>query len=134
MFAREGAQVAGFDRDDGDVRVPADVERAVAAAVERFGRIDVVVNSAGVREIGDVYSLPTEEWDNVLAVNLSGTFYVCQAAARRMRETGGGSIVNISSVGGLIGLSHVPPTPPRSTASSGSRRASRATWPPTASA
>ena len=107
-FETEGAHVAGFDRDDGDVRVPADVERAVAAAVERFGRIDVVVNSAGVREIGDVYSLATEEWDNVLAVNLSGTFYVCQAAARRMRETGGGAIVNIASVGGLVGLSHRP--------------------------
>jgi len=108
VFAAEGATVAGFDRDDGDVRVPADVERAVAEAAERHGRIDVVVNSAGVREIGDVYSLPTEEWDNVLAVNLSGTFYVCQAAARRMRVTGGGSIVNIASVGGLIGLSHRP--------------------------
>jgi NAD(P)-dependent dehydrogenase (short-subunit alcohol dehydrogenase family) len=108
LFAREGARVAGFDRADGDIRVPADVERAVGKAVDRLGRIDVVVNSAGVREIGDVYSLPTEEWDNVLAVNLSGTFYVCQAAARRMRETGGGSIVNISSVGGLIGLSHRP--------------------------
>ena len=108
LFAAEGATVAGFDRDDGDVRIPADVERAVAATVERHGRIDVVVNSAGVREIGDVYSLPTEEWDNVLAVNLSGTFYVCQATARRMRGTGGGSIVNIASVGGLIGLTHRP--------------------------
>jgi meso-butanediol dehydrogenase/(S,S)-butanediol dehydrogenase/diacetyl reductase len=108
LFAREGAQVAGFDRADGDVRIPADVERAVGETVDRLGRIDVVVNCAGVREIGDVYSLPTAEWDNVLAVNLSGTFYVCQAAARRMRETGGGSIVNISSVGGLIGLSHRP--------------------------
>ena len=108
LFEREGARVAGFDRADGDVRIPADVERAVAETVDRLGRIDIVVNCAGVREIGDVYSLPTEEWDNVLAVNLSGTFYVCQAAARRMRETGGGSIVNISSVGGLIGLSHRP--------------------------
>src|SRR5262245_8343498 len=108
LFAAEGATVAGFDRADGDVRVPDDVERAVAAAVERHGRIDVVVNSAGVREIGDVYTLPTEEWDNVLAVNLSGTFYVCRAAAWRMRETGGGAIVNIASVGGLIGLSHRP--------------------------
>jgi NAD(P)-dependent dehydrogenase (short-subunit alcohol dehydrogenase family) len=107
-FSAEGATDVGFDRADGDVRVPADVERAVAAAVERHGRIDVVVNSAGVREIGDVYSLPTDEWDNVIAVNLSGTFYVCQAAARTMRETGGGSIVNLSSVGGLIGLSHRP--------------------------
>jgi NAD(P)-dependent dehydrogenase (short-subunit alcohol dehydrogenase family) len=108
LFEREGARVAGFDREDGDIRIPADVERAVGETVDRFGRIDVVVNCAGVREIGDVYSLPAEEWDNVLAINLSGTFYVCQAAARRMRETGGGSIVNISSVGGLIGLSHRP--------------------------
>jgi NAD(P)-dependent dehydrogenase (short-subunit alcohol dehydrogenase family) len=108
LFAREGARVAGFDREDGDVRAPADVERAIGETVERLGRIDVVVNCAGIREIGDVYSLATEEWDAVLAVNLSGTFYVCQAAARRMRETGGGSIVNVASVGGLIGLSHRP--------------------------
>jgi NAD(P)-dependent dehydrogenase (short-subunit alcohol dehydrogenase family) len=108
LFASEGATVAGFDREDGDVRNPADVERAVAATVERLGRIDVAVNSAGVREIADPYTLQTEEWDNVLAVNLSGTFFVCQAAARRMRETGGGAIVNIASVGGLIGLSHRP--------------------------
>ncbi len=108
VFAREGARVVGFDRADGDVRVAADVERAVGGVVDRLGRIDIVVNCAGVREIGDVYTLPTEEWDNVLAVNLSGTFYVCQAAARRMRETGGGSIVNVSSVAGLIGFSHRP--------------------------
>ena len=46
------------------------------------GRLDVLVCSAGVREIGDVYTMPTDEWDNVIAVNLSGTFYCCQAAAR----------------------------------------------------
>ena len=63
---------------------------------------------AGVREIGDVYTLAAEEWENVLAVNLSGVFYCCQSVARRMRETGGGAIVNLSSVGGLIGLSHRP--------------------------
>jgi NAD(P)-dependent dehydrogenase (short-subunit alcohol dehydrogenase family) len=108
LFAAEGARVAGFDRADGDVRLAADVERAIGEAVARLGRIDVVVNSAGVREIADVYALATEEWDNVISVNLSGTFYVCQAAARRMRETGGGSIINIASVGGLIGLSHRP--------------------------
>ena len=112
-FAREGARVTGFDRAGevaitGDVRSPADVERAVAEVVEAEGRIDVLVNSAGVREIGDVYTMATDEWDNVIAVNLSGTFYCCQAAARRMRETGGGAIVNISSVGGLIGLAHRP--------------------------
>ena len=129
-FAREGARIAAFDRDpegvgsllrelgavtvaehlsvSGDVRDAAAVEQAVADAVARAGRIDVLVNCAGVREIGDVYALPAEEWDTVLAINLSGTFYCCQAAARRMRETGGGAIVNLSSVGGLIGLSHRP--------------------------
>jgi NAD(P)-dependent dehydrogenase (short-subunit alcohol dehydrogenase family) len=130
LFAQEGARIVGFDRSQeagdeltaalaaagareplfvhGDVRVPEEVEQAVAAAVDRAGRIDIVVNCAGVREIGDVYTMPTEEWDNVVAINLSGVFYCCQSAARRMRETGGGSIVNMSSVGGLIGLSHRP--------------------------
>ena len=112
-FAREGARVVGFDRSgdvaiQGDVRSPADVERAVDQVVKSEGRIDVLVCSAGVREIGDVYTMATEEWDNVIAVNLSGTFYCCQAAARQMREGGGGAIVNISSVGGLIGLARRP--------------------------
>jgi NAD(P)-dependent dehydrogenase (short-subunit alcohol dehydrogenase family) len=129
-FAREGARIAGFDRAreagesvtatleaagsdrplfvGGDVRDPADVERAVATVSAETGRIDVLVTCAGVREIGDVYTLPAEEWENVLAVNLSGVFYCCQSVARRMRESGGGAIVNLSSVGGLIGLSHRP--------------------------
>ena len=129
-FAREGARIAGFDRSrvageeataafaaagaaqpvfvEGDVRRAKDVEDAVAAVVAETGRIDVLVTSAGVREIGDVYTLPAEEWENVLAVNLSGVFYSCQSVARRMRETGGGAIVNLSSVGGLIGLSRRP--------------------------
>jgi NAD(P)-dependent dehydrogenase (short-subunit alcohol dehydrogenase family) len=112
-FAREGARVFGFDRAGdvafhGDVRSPADVERVVGRLVADAGRIDVLVCSAGVREIGDVYTMPTDEWDNVIAVNLSGTFYCCQAVARHMRESGGGTIVNISSVGGLIGLARRP--------------------------
>lgn len=129
-FAREGARIVAFDRSEdatrdlvpalapvaagvhhvvvGDVRSPTEVERAVARAVEVAGRIDVAVSCAGVREIGDVYTIAAEEWEHVIAVNLSGTFYTCQAVARRMRETGGGAIVNLSSVGGLIGLSHRP--------------------------
>ena len=112
-FVHEGARVTGFDRTGdaeiaGDVRSPADVERAVAEVVAAEGRLDVLVNSAGVREIGDVYTMATDEWENVIAVNLSGTFYFCQAAARSMREAGGGAIVNISSVGGLVGLARRP--------------------------
>ena len=122
-FALEGARIAGFDRArsageavsaaleasgserplfvEGDVRNPQDVERAVAEVVAETGRIDVLVTCAGVREIGDVYTLAAEEWENVLAVNLSGVFYCCQSVARRMRETGGGAIVNLSSVSGV---------------------------------
>ena len=130
VFAAEGARIAAFDRSSdagpalleslrvagdgkhlflhGDVRDPAEVERAMESVVAAAGAIDILVNCAGVREIGDVYTMPAEEWENVIAINLSGTFYCCQSAARRMRETGGGSIVNLSSVGGLIGLSHRP--------------------------
>jgi NAD(P)-dependent dehydrogenase (short-subunit alcohol dehydrogenase family) len=112
-FMGEGARVTGFDRAGdvaihGDVRSPADVGRAVDQVVAAEGRIDVLVCSAGVREIGDVYTMAADEWDNVIAVNLSGTFYCCRAAARRMRESGGGAIVNIASVGGLIGLARRP--------------------------
>ena len=93
---------------EGDVRDAAAVERAAGAIEAELGRIDVLVNCAGVREITDVFEMKPEEWENVLAVNLSGVFYWCQSAARRMRETGGGSIVNVASVGGLVGLSHRP--------------------------
>ncbi len=129
-FAEEGARIAALDRDPAageallaelpavaggdhllvhaDVRDAAAVDAAVGSIVAQAGRIDIAVHCAGVREIGDVYTMPAEEWDTVLAINLSGTFYCCQAVARRMRETGGGSIVNMASVGGLIGLSHRP--------------------------
>lgn len=127
LFAHEGARIAGFDRSgeageellaelrataplfvQGDVRLPGEVEAAVASVVSQAGRIDLLVNCAGVREISDVYTLPTDEWDNVLAINLSGVFYCCQAVARQMRQTGGGVIINMASVGGLIGLAHRP--------------------------
>jgi NAD(P)-dependent dehydrogenase (short-subunit alcohol dehydrogenase family) len=130
LFAAEGARIAVLDRSQEageavvealvasgareslfgqvDVRSAAAVEEAMEHVFATAGRIDILVNCAGVREIGDVYAMPAEEWENVIAVNLSGTFYCCQSAARRMRESGGGSIVNLSSVGGLIGLSHRP--------------------------
>jgi NAD(P)-dependent dehydrogenase (short-subunit alcohol dehydrogenase family) len=108
-FAAEGARVVGVDRA-GDAEIRCDVRSAaeVEAAFEQAGGVDVLVNAAGIREIGDVYTLESSVWEDVIAVNLSGTFYCCQAAARRMRESGGGAIVNISSVGGLVGLAHRP--------------------------
>ena len=120
-FAQEGARVMALDRDpdglaalldalDGeghvslvcDVRDPATVEAAVSRAASHAGRLDVAVSCAGVRGIGDVYALPADEWETVIAINLSGTFYCCQSVARRMRESGGGSIrsaIRVSTAG-----------------------------------
>src|SRR4029077_17656226 len=91
-----------------DVRSATEVESAADAVVAEAGRLDVRVNCAGVRGFGGAYEVSADEWENVIAVNLSGTFYWCQSAARRMRGSGGGSIINVSSVGGLIGPPHRP--------------------------
>jgi len=125
VFVAEGARVAVLDRSreagesvvaalgsaaalfvELDVRDPAAVDAAMRHVASETGRIDILVNCAGVREIRDVFELSTEEWDHVIAINLSGTFYCCQAAARLMRDGGGGSIVNLSSVAGLTGVAH----------------------------
>jgi NAD(P)-dependent dehydrogenase (short-subunit alcohol dehydrogenase family) len=86
-----------------DVRDEAGVEAAVRAVVEREGRLDAVVNAAGVAGGGPVHLLPAEEWDRVVDVNLKGTFLVAKHAAAAMVAQGSGSIVNIASIEGLEG-------------------------------
>jgi 3(or 17)beta-hydroxysteroid dehydrogenase len=76
------------------------VTDAVAA---EFGRLDVLVNSAGVALLRDIEATTLEEWRALMAVNLDGTFLGCKHAVRVMKERGGGSIVNMSSVAGMIG-------------------------------
>jgi NAD(P)-dependent dehydrogenase (short-subunit alcohol dehydrogenase family) len=89
-----------------DVRDPARIRSAFAEIGKARERIDVLVNSAGVPEISDPLELEPSEWENVIAVDLSGTFYCCQAAAKEMiRSAAGGSLINIASVAGLIGIS-----------------------------
>jgi 3(or 17)beta-hydroxysteroid dehydrogenase len=73
------------------------------AVVAEFGRIDVLVNSAGVALLKDIEATTFDEWRALMAVNLDGTFLGCKHAVRVMKERGGGSIVNMSSVAGLIG-------------------------------
>ncbi|WP_227000544.1 SDR family NAD(P)-dependent oxidoreductase [Protaetiibacter intestinalis] len=75
----------------------------VADVVERHGRLDVLVNNAGIATTASVAKQELEEWNRVLEVNLTGTFLGIQAAARVMRPRGSGSIVNLSSVDGLRG-------------------------------
>jgi NAD(P)-dependent dehydrogenase (short-subunit alcohol dehydrogenase family) len=80
-----------------------DAERAVGQTVEAFRRIDVLVNAAGTDVPGSVEELDVEGWDRTLSVNLRAPFLLSKAAFPRMREAGGGTIVNVSSVAGKKG-------------------------------
>jgi NAD(P)-dependent dehydrogenase (short-subunit alcohol dehydrogenase family) len=94
---RAGAEAEAVS---GDLSEPADVDTAVRLATERFGRLDVLVNAAGIAESTRFFDLTLPEWRRVLAVNLTGAFLVTQAAARPMRERGRGRIVHFSSTAG----------------------------------
>jgi NAD(P)-dependent dehydrogenase (short-subunit alcohol dehydrogenase family) len=84
-----------------DVTDPRSVQQAVDATVARFGRIDVLVNNAGVLRPHLVVDFPLEDWDLIFRVNVRGTFLCSQAAARQMIEQGsGGCIINVSSASG----------------------------------
>jgi len=121
-FAAEGAAVLALSRTEAevaavaaeirtaggsaehvvaDVSRAADVDRAVAATVERFGRLDVVVNNAGVDHDCPFLDFPEQEWRRVLDTNLTGPFLVAQRAARVMARNGGGAIVHVSSIDAL---------------------------------
>ena len=87
-----------------DVTDEESVEGVVSAAAESFGSVDVVVNNSGVTWGAPPEEMPLERFDQVMRVNVRGTFLMSQAAGRRMIETGaGGAIINISSVAGLVG-------------------------------
>lgn len=81
-----------------DVRVPAAAELAVRTTVSRFGRLDVLVNAAGVGVGAPVSDLPHEEWARIIDTNLTGVFNCCKAAIPHLRAAGGGWIINISSL------------------------------------
>ena len=77
------------------------VTRALASVAERFGRLDALVNNAGIAIFKPILDVSYEDWSRVLAVNLTGPFLCTQAAAPLMRDSGGGAIVNITSISGL---------------------------------
>ena len=86
-----------------DVTSERDWQRAVAATVDRFGKLDVVVNNAGIGGGGRLEDTTVEDWDRVMEVNAKGVFLGTKAAIPEMRRAGGGSIINISSQLGLVG-------------------------------
>ncbi len=140
LFASEGAKVVIGDvlEDEGrqteaavnesggecvfvrlDVTSEADWAAAVASAVSRFGRLDVLVNNAGVSSTGGIEDITVENWDRTLDINAKGVFLGTKAAIPEMRKAGGGSIINISSGAGIA------PTPGTSGAYAASKGAVR---------
>jgi meso-butanediol dehydrogenase / (S,S)-butanediol dehydrogenase / diacetyl reductase len=88
----------------GELADPASVRATVRAALAWLGGVDIVVNNAGVGFRADILSTTEEQWDLTFAVNVRAPFLVCQETLPSMLERGGGAIVNIASVGGLIGI------------------------------
>lgn len=129
-LAEEGAAVAIFDRMDGegqaladaithdggnarywhvDVTRETDVARAIDEVADHFGGVDVLVNNAGISGSTKLtHEISEAEWDLVQAVNVKGVLFCCKHAIPHMRRAGGGSIVNLSSIYGLVGAPDVP--------------------------
>lgn len=124
LFARQGATLVGTDRDLGaaeetarliteeggqvhvercDATSSREVEAFVAGTVARFGRIDVLVNNAGISQPKGIVEITEQEWDQTIAVNLKGCFNWCHHVAPPMLAAGRGRIVNISSVSATTG-------------------------------
>jgi NAD(P)-dependent dehydrogenase (short-subunit alcohol dehydrogenase family) len=89
---------------DCDVADPARVQAAFGQAVELMGGVDVVINNAGISIRHKFLEITPEEWNRVMAVNLTGSFYVAQTAARHMMSRGGGVILNTASTNGIVGM------------------------------
>ena len=131
LLAREGARVAIVDLLDAegreladrigraggaatywraDVARESDIERVFREIGEAFGRIDVLVNNAGISGANKpTHELTEEEWDRVQAVNVKGAFFCTKHAIPWMLQAGGGSIINLSSIYGLVGAPDSPP-------------------------
>lgn len=115
MLLEEGATVVAADLDPSgvpagsvgvavDVSDPTAVEALIAVAVDRTGRLDVLLNNAGIGSTADPVACSVDEWDRVFAVNVRGVFLGTKYALPVMLAQGSGAIVNTSSVAGLIGL------------------------------
>ncbi len=93
-----------------DVSKEAEVERVMDHVVQRFGRIDILVNNAGVAGVNKPTDQITEaEWDFVQGINVKGVFFCTKHAIPHLRRAGGGSIINLSSIYGLVGAADAPP-------------------------
>src|SRR5258707_4192379 len=101
--ADKGAQTVAVEAD---VALARDVERVIAATVERFRRLDVLVNNAGYGIAGTVVETPQEAWDALMATNVRGVFLCSKYAIPVMKRNGGGTIVNTASVVAAVGIAN----------------------------
>ncbi|MBI5673312.1 MAG: SDR family oxidoreductase [Nitrospirae bacterium] len=97
-MGKQGGEAWAIQTDVADEQ---QVERLITATVGRYGRIDILVNNAGIGGGSRVADTSTEAFDQVMNVNLRGTFFCCRAGFRQMKQQGGGVIINISSVAGV---------------------------------
>lgn len=120
MFLAEGAKVVFSDLNDypaisdlgdqalffkADVSKKEEVENLFNFAVEKFGKVDIMVNNAGIGSMGSIIEMEEEAWRKVLDINLNGTFYGTQISAKFMKENNiKGSIINMASILGAVGL------------------------------
>ena len=91
-----------------DVTKPDDWETAVATAVKTYGKLNVLVNNAGIGAYSPIEQYSNAEWDKIIAINLTGVFNGIKAAVPALKDAGGGSIVNMSSMAGLRGEAGMP--------------------------
>ena len=105
LFASRGSTVVRLDIEAGEGILECDVtdEKAVEAEFQKIGKIDILVNNAGIVVRKNSLNITREEWDKVQAVNQTGLFLCSRAAARSMKQTGGGAIVNLASIMGFSG-------------------------------
>lgn len=112
-----GEAVAAIINDNGgvarywhcDVSVEEDVAKTIAAVVEEFGHLDVMLNNAGIAGTNKpTHEITEEEWDKVQAINVKGVFFCTKHAIEPMRKAGGGSIINLSSIYGLVSAPDLP--------------------------
>ena len=98
-----GGQAAAFPTD---ISREADVVRLVHGTIERFGRLDIVVNNAGMGTFGPLADMTTEEWDQIMAVNARGPFLLCREAIPYLKRQERSVIINIASVVGIRGYAN----------------------------
>jgi 3-hydroxybutyrate dehydrogenase len=85
-----------------DMSKPAEIEQMVRAAESTFGRIDVLVNNAGIQHVAPIDEFPVDRWDAIIAINLSSAFHTMRLALPKMKQANWGRIINVASVHGLV--------------------------------